>query len=109
MARGTHYSAYEDLTVSDTAGGFTTATIVRTEVALVTVETAQVRFRLDGTAPTPTVGHILGVGDVLEIDSSEALGLVRFIRTGGTSGIGYLAKELSHTFFPELWTVRTRL
>ena len=29
--------------------------------------------------------------------------------TGGTSGIGYLAKALSHTFFPELWTVRTRL
>ena len=29
--------------------------------------------------------------------------------TGGTSGIGYLAKVLSHTFFPELWTVRTRV
>jgi len=29
--------------------------------------------------------------------------------TGGTSGIGYLQKALSHTFFPELWSVRTRL
>jgi len=29
--------------------------------------------------------------------------------TGGSSGIGYLAKALSHSFFPELWSVRTRL
>ncbi len=29
--------------------------------------------------------------------------------TGGSSGVHYLTKALSHTFFPELWTVRTRL
>ncbi len=29
--------------------------------------------------------------------------------TGGTSGVSYLAKALEMRFFPELWTVRTRL
>jgi len=29
--------------------------------------------------------------------------------TGGTSGVGYLAKALEHRFFPELWTVRTSI
>ena len=29
--------------------------------------------------------------------------------TGGSSGVTYLSKALSHTFFPELWSVRTRM
>jgi tryptophan 2,3-dioxygenase len=29
--------------------------------------------------------------------------------TGGTSGVSYLVKALDLRFFPELWTVRTRL
>lgn len=29
--------------------------------------------------------------------------------TGGTSGVGYLKKVLDHYFFPELWTIRTKL
>lgn len=29
--------------------------------------------------------------------------------TGGTSGARYLADRLAHTFFPELWEVRTRI
>jgi len=29
--------------------------------------------------------------------------------TGGTSGVDYLSKRLSHVFFPELWDVRTRI
>ncbi len=29
--------------------------------------------------------------------------------TGGSSGVPYLAKALSHTFFPELFSVRTRI
>lgn len=29
--------------------------------------------------------------------------------TGGSSGVPYLARALSHTFFPELWSVRTRI
>ncbi len=29
--------------------------------------------------------------------------------TGGTSGVDYLAARVAHTFFPELWEVRTRI
>ncbi|WP_047981836.1 tryptophan 2,3-dioxygenase [Ornithinibacillus contaminans] len=29
--------------------------------------------------------------------------------TGGTSGVGYLKKVLDHYFFPELWTIRTKI
>ncbi|MUV38649.1 Tryptophan 2,3-dioxygenase [Lentibacillus sp. JNUCC-1] len=29
--------------------------------------------------------------------------------TGGSSGVGYLKKVLDHTFFPELWAIRTEL
>jgi hypothetical protein len=86
MARGTDFSAYEAITVAGTAVGLTAATILGKETAIITVETAQVRVTLDGTTPTSTVGHILEVGDVLEIDSSEGLTKASFIRTGGTSG-----------------------
>lgn len=87
MASGTHYSNFESVTVADASKELTTGTIAQMESALITLETAQVRFTLDGTTVTSSVGHILEVGDVLEIDSSEAMGLVRFIRTGGTSGV----------------------
>ena len=85
MARGTDYSAYEAITVSSAAVSLTTATILGKESAVITVETAVVRFRLDGTAPTSSEGHVLEVGDVLELDSSESMANVRFIRRDGTS------------------------
>jgi hypothetical protein len=48
------------------------------------LETAQIRWRDDGTAPTAAVGHLLEVGQVLEYDGD--LNKISFIRTGGTSG-----------------------
>lgn len=76
---------YESLTVADSSVGFTAATIVDRTKALVTVETAAVRFRLDGTAPTSSVGHILYPDDVLELDSEDQLTNIRFIRRDATS------------------------
>ncbi len=81
------YDAYESITVTGTAGGLTTATVGPALAALITVEDAQVRFRLDGTVPTSSVGHILDVGATLELDSGLQLANVNFIRTGGTSAI----------------------
>jgi len=37
--------------------------------AVITVETDQVRWRDDGTAPAADEGHLLNVGDVLTFDS----------------------------------------
>ena len=37
--------------------------------AIMTVETAPIRWRDDGTAPTPTEGHLLLPGGILEFNS----------------------------------------
>ncbi len=81
------FSAFESLTVAGTSVGLTSATFANRNRALLTVETAQLRFRFDGaaTAPTASVGHILEVGDILELDAEWQLDNIRFIRTGGTS------------------------
>lgn len=85
--RALDYSAFESITVTGTAGGLTAATVDKATHALITVETAQVRFRLDGTDPTAAIGHILDVGDELLLDSNTQLLNANFIRTGGTSGV----------------------
>ena len=41
----------------------------RAKGAVMTVENADVRYRLDGTAPTTTEGMLLANGDALEFDS----------------------------------------
>ena len=81
--------AYEALTVAGTAVGFTTATLEdadgNAQKIFATLETAQIRYTLDGTTPTSTVGHLLEVGDTLQITGSDDIVAFRAIRTGGTS------------------------
>lgn len=87
---------YESITVADSSIGFTAGTITPTvavdgstrpaHVARVTAETAQMRYTIDGTAPTTTVGHLLDIGDVLDIEGIKNVSNARFIRTGVTSG-----------------------
>lgn len=84
MARGIQYASSESITVSTSSVGLTTATIAGREEAFITVESQAVRFWLDGTAPTATVGHVLDAGDILRLDSSESLEDVRFIRRDAT-------------------------
>ena len=86
--------AYESLTVAATAKIMTVATYkpATTESshakrAFITVETAQVRYRYDGTDPTSSEGHILNVNDVLILTGIGNLSKFRAIRTGGTSGV----------------------
>ena len=55
--------------------------------ALITNETAALRFRLDGVAPTTTVGHLLAAGDQLTISLAITLDRVMFIRDGGVDGV----------------------
>ena len=79
------YHAFESVTVSDTSGELTDATKLNATFALITVESAAIRFRLDGTAPTATVGHVLEAGDSLFLDSAEQITKVQFIRRDGVS------------------------
>jgi hypothetical protein len=83
---------YESITVAATAVGFTTTTTNPAGTSQMSqcslrLETAQVRFRWDGQAPTATEGVILDIGDVLAIRSNEDARRMLFIRTGATSGV----------------------
>ena len=87
VSQSTDASAYESITVADAAIGFTALTYGTATHAYITVETAQIRFRIDGTNPTSSEGHILNVGDALELNSAADLVTFKAIRTGAVSGV----------------------
>jgi hypothetical protein len=81
---------YENITVADTAIGFTASKLspasgAKPKIIYCTLETAQIRFRYDGTDPTASEGHLMNVGGVLEIDDLTDMLNFKAIRTGGTS------------------------
>jgi len=56
--------------------------------ALVTVETYQVRFRIDGVAPAAGVGHLLAAGESYLVKGTKAVKNLRFIDTAsGASSV----------------------
>lgn len=87
------YLSFEQLTVTGTAGGFTASVInagnghTQADVASCTVSTASVRYRVDGTAPTATVGNVANAGDVIPLQGNDVLNNFRAIRTTSTSGV----------------------
>lgn len=87
---GIAYAAnFESITVSDTASGLTKTYFIPPDgynnKALITCEGANIRFRLDGTAPTTTVGHILNNGDSLEVKGKDLLNQFKAIRDDATN------------------------
>jgi hypothetical protein len=83
-------TGYEDLTVTDTAGGLASVPGGGTSRALIYVGGAPIRFRSDGTAPTATVGMFVPAGNYIDwtADSNGYTSLINkasFIRTTGTS------------------------
>lgn len=83
------FTAGERLTVDNTSGGvpFTAATVANATYVFGTVETAQIRWLANGTAPTASVGHIADVGGIIELWGAGTLKKFRAIRTGGVSGV----------------------
>lgn len=79
--------AFEQLTVDATVGGIalTGATYGTARYAEITVDTADIRFTVDGTAPTATLGHLVGPRDIIRLESNEDIVAFRAIRTGSTS------------------------
>ena len=76
---------FETLTISTAAVAITAGIIDQHhDDALITVETAAVRFRIDGTAPTATVGHILNPGDTLGLRGMGEMSKFQAIRKDGT-------------------------
>jgi len=70
---GPTYDAYESITVSSTAKTLTAATYEARPYAFITVENAQIRFRLDGTAPTATEGHLAEPGASIHLRNHDQL------------------------------------
>lgn len=94
----------EVITVADTAIGFTASIYQQNAVNMVTcsAETAQMRFRVDGTDPSSTVGHLLEVGQWICIGNCTGLAgspafqqiaSFKAIRTGGSSGTLFCTYE----------------
>lgn len=89
------YLGYEQITVANSSIGIT-ATVLQpnggntqpqANVGACRIETAQIRWRVDGVAPTSSVGTLAEIGDVIPLDGADALIRFRMIRTGGTSGV----------------------
>jgi len=87
---------YATLTVSNTAKGLADATPAITAVtptvkrAVITLETDQVRWRCDGTAPTSSEGHLMEVGSALSFMSNgyqQTLNKIKFIRVTGDAAL----------------------
>ena len=78
----------ESVTVGATSTGLTRANYDRVSPpvgAVITVETAQIRWWDDGTDPTASEGYLSNVGAVITLDSPARAAGFRAIRTGGTS------------------------
>ena len=74
------------LTVDSTSGGVGLGAVpAGTQYAELYCETAQIRFTVDGTAPTTTVGRIMNPGDTLKLATNDFT-LFKAIRTGSVSG-----------------------
>ena len=85
---GVTYFAYEAVSVAGSSTALTAATYLAATHASIRVETAAVRFTLDGTTPTASVGDALEVGDRLDLDSPDQIQKARFIsRDGGTASL----------------------
>lgn len=74
--------ASEEVTVAGTAIGFTAATYKGAGAALVYVNTAQVRFTVDGTTPTSSVGIVVDPGWCIKLSSPDQVQKFKAIRTG---------------------------
>lgn len=87
---------YETLTVGGSLASLSRSKITPTsglfagmsaQLALVSLEGGDIRFRLDGLgSPTPSSGHLLTDGDTLVLTGTQALNQFRAIRAGDSNG-----------------------
>ena len=77
---------HEIVTVAATAIALTPATYLDATRAEMTLETAQIRFWVDGSDPTSSEGHTVNIDDVIVLDSAAQIAGFKAIRTGGSSG-----------------------
>lgn len=92
-------ASFETITTLTSAKGFTSANILpttgnftgkRAKFALVSVETADIRYTVDGTTPTVTAGtgagHLATTGTYLEIRGEQNVANFKCINAVNASG-----------------------
>ena len=83
---GVAWAIDESVTVSSTSKALTTANYSQFQRAMITVETAAIRFTLDGvTTPTDAVGIKLNVGENLFLPNQDLISKFRAIRLTATN------------------------
>lgn len=82
-------SGFEMLTVAGTPVGITAALLASGQLwaQLGPLETAEIRYTLDGTTPTAAIGHLVPVGATLQLTEQAEVRGFKAIRTGGVSGV----------------------
>lgn len=84
---------YESIAVSTAAVGITDSVRSGRDRALITVETDQIRFRSDGTAPTASEGHLVDAGSSIILESAEELVNFKAIRVTTDATLKVTADE----------------
>lgn len=88
---------YQSVTVAATAIGFDVSAATngaKVQSAMITVETAQIRVRDDGTDPTSSEGHIVEVGEKIKLVNAGDCAKFRAIRTGSVSAVIKVSKGI---------------
>ena len=84
---GSRWTHFESITVSTTALRLPVGQAAGAGGAFITVATAAVRFRVDGQAPSATVGHVADIAGVIELDSPSEVERFRVIRRDATDAV----------------------
>lgn len=79
--------AFERIAIDMTAGGIplTASVYLTSRYAEITIEGSSLRFTVDGTPPTATIGHAMSPNDVIRLDSHEDIVKFRAIAMAGTA------------------------
>lgn len=87
------YTKFEAVTVAAASIGFTAANINNltgahppATQAVCSLETAQIRYTLDGSTPSASAGVIWDIGTTLQFNGNDTLNNFRAFRTGASSG-----------------------
>jgi hypothetical protein len=82
--------SFETITVADTAIGLTASKLSvspKPKKVFISVENAQLRYRMDGTNPEATVGHLANPMDTITLEGYSQLNNFKAIRKGTTSAV----------------------
>lgn len=82
--RGVNAQGKETLTVAASAVGFASIP-AGASIAIITTETADIRYWVDGSTPTTSQGHLVSAGDAIKLDSVGQLTNFKAIAVSGSA------------------------